>query len=435
VLSPFFYREEKENQRTWAIPPLMSHMKDAATDIEEFDFVYPLVTYDRYGSQHRLQIFQLLSFSGGPNQLEDKHEHFTIFPLYFQQRTSNPTNDYTALVPFYGQLKHRLFRDEISFVMFPIYSQTRKKDVVTDNYVFPFYHVRHGDGLHGWQLWPFIGREHKEVTIVTNRFGDPKTVGGHDKSFVLWPFYFNEFSGRGTDNPELLIASFPFYSQSRSPKRDVTSVLTLFSHEDDREKKYREWDLPWPLIVKARGEGKTITRYLPFFSHGYNTNFQSDSILWPIYKHYHFHSDTLVRDRKQILFFGYSRTSDTNVETGAFRSRTDLLPLYHYHRDFNGNTRLQFIAPIEVFVAGAHKIERDYSPVWAIWRDEHNAKTGASSQSLLWNLYRRDTTPETKKSCFLFGLFQSEQTGEGKRVRLFYIPLGKSRSPKAPFIL
>jgi hypothetical protein len=215
----------------------------------------------------------------------------------------------------------------------------------------------------------------------------------------------------------------------------VTSVLTLFSHEDDREKKYREWDLPWPLIVKARGEGKTITRYLPFFSHGYNTNFQSDSILWPIYKHYHFHSDTLVRDRKQILFFGYSRTSDTNVETGAFRSRTDLLPLYHYHRDFNGNTRLQFIAPIEVFVAGAHKIERDYSPVWAIWRDEHNAKTGASSQSLLWNLYRRDTTPETKKSCFLFGLFQSEHTGEGKRVRLFYIPLGKSRSPKPPFIL
>ena len=45
-----------------------------------------------------------------------------------------------------------LFRDEIFFVMFPIYSQTRKKDVVTDNYLYPFFHLRHGDGLHGWQV-------------------------------------------------------------------------------------------------------------------------------------------------------------------------------------------------------------------------------------------------------------------------------------------
>jgi hypothetical protein len=427
-LGPFFYSEEKESQRTWAIPPLMSDMKDAVADIEEFDFLYPLVTYDRYGSQHRLQFFQLLSFSGGPTQLEEKHKHFTIFPLYFQQRGSDTTNNYTALVPFYGQLKHRLFKDEIFFVMFPIYSQTRKKGVVTDNYVYPFFHLRHGDGLSGWQFWPIVGREHKVVTIVTNRFGDPQTVGGHDKFFVLWPFYFNEFSDRGTDHPEHLIASFPFYSQSRSPKRDVTSVCLLFSHEDDREKKYREWDLPWPLVVRARGEGKTMTRFLPFYSYGFNTNLQTDAILWPVYKHYHFHSDTLERDRKQVCYFAYSHLSDKNVQTGAVRSRTDLLPLYHYRRDFNGNTRLQIIAPLEVFVAGAHKIERDYSPIWSVWRAEHNAKTGASSQSLLWNLYRHDATPETKKTSFLFGLFQTESKPEGKRVRLFYIPVTSNKN-------
>src|ERR1043166_1695641 len=175
ALGPLYYFEEKENQRAWAIPPLISHMKDAATDIEELDFLYPVVTYDRYGSQHRLQFFQLLSFTGGPKQLEDKHEHFTIFPLYFQQRSSKPENNYTALVPFYGQLKHRLFRDEIFFVMFPIYGQSRKKDVITDNYLYPVFHLRHGDGLRGWQFWPIVGHEHKEVTVVTNRFGDPQT--------------------------------------------------------------------------------------------------------------------------------------------------------------------------------------------------------------------------------------------------------------------
>jgi hypothetical protein len=431
AVSPFYYSEEQEGRQTWAVPPFFSHMRDPATDSEEFDFLYPLVTFDRYGSQHRLQFFQLLSFTRTPTQLEKKHEHFTIFPIYFQQRGSDTNNNYTAVVPFYGQLKHRLFRDEIRFVMFPIYSQTRKKDVVTDNYFYPFYHKRHGDGLTGWQAWPFAGREHKDVTTRTNGFGDVETIGGHESHFVFWPFYFDEKNALGTYNPEHLVVSFPFYSSQHSPKRDSTSYLFLFSRVDDREKKYREWDMPWPFVVKARGEGKTTDRIFPFYSRAHNTNRETDFIMWPVYKHYHYVGESLDRERTQILLFGYSHITDKNIQTGAFRSRKDLLPIYNYRRDYNGNTRLQIFSPLEVFVAGSHKIERDYSPLWSVWRSEHNAKTGAASQSLLWNLYRHENTKDTKKSSFLFGLFQSRSTPDGKQAKLFYIPLGKSK-PAAP---
>jgi hypothetical protein len=71
-------------------------------------------------------------------------------------------------------------------------------------------------------------------------------------------------------------------------------------------------------------------------------------------------------------------------------------------------------------------VERSLSPLWSIWRAERNAKTGANSQSLLWNLYRRDATPETKKCSLLFGLFQYQSSPAGKRWRLFYIPMGKT---------
>ena len=108
---------------------------------------------------------------------------FTLFPIYFQQRSPDTNENYTALVPFYGHLKDRLFRDEIFFVMFPIYSETRKRDVVTDNYLFPFFDLRHGDGLHGWQFWPLVGAEHKDVTTRTNGFGETEIIGGHDKFF------------------------------------------------------------------------------------------------------------------------------------------------------------------------------------------------------------------------------------------------------------
>src|SRR2546425_2576645 len=119
ALGPLFYSQEQDTQRTSAVPPLFSHTKDPGTDSEEFDLLYPLLTYDRYGEQYRWQLFQLLSLSGGPTQQETSRNRFTFFPFYFQQRSSDPSENYTAFGPFYGHLKHRLLRDEVFFVMFP----------------------------------------------------------------------------------------------------------------------------------------------------------------------------------------------------------------------------------------------------------------------------------------------------------------------------
>jgi len=182
VLGPLFYQQQKESEHTWAIPPLLSYTKDPDVELKEFDFLYPILTYDQYGKQYRWQLLQLLSFSGGPMP-DDTRDRFTIFPFYFQQRSSDPTQNYTAVAPFYGHLRHHFFRDEIFFVMFPFYSETRKKDVITDNYVYPFFHLRRGPGLQGWQLWPLVGHEHKEVTTRTNGFNDVETIAGHDKRF------------------------------------------------------------------------------------------------------------------------------------------------------------------------------------------------------------------------------------------------------------
>ena len=217
ALGPFFYSEEEETQRAWAVPPLLSYTRDPATESKEFDFLYPVMTYDRYGEQYRWQFFQVLSFAGGPTQRETARDRFTLFPLYFQQRSSDPNENYTAVFPFYGHLKHRLFRDDIFFAMFPLYSETRKKDVVTDNYLWPLFSLRHGEALHGWKAWPLVGNEHKDVTTRTNGFGDVTTNGGHDSFFALWPLFFNTRSGIGTTNEQWQQASIPAYSVLRSP--------------------------------------------------------------------------------------------------------------------------------------------------------------------------------------------------------------------------
>lgn len=431
AVGPFWYRQQRGTERTWAVPPILSYTRDSDLELTEFDFVYPVLTYDRYGDQYRWQLFQLLSFAGGPTQTETNRNRFTLFPIYFQQRSSDTNENYTAYGPFYGHLKKRLMRDEIDYLMFPLYSKTRKGDVVTRNYVYPIFHLREGEGLKGWQVWPITGHEHKDPTWRTNRFGDPELVPGHDKRFAVWPIYFNGTTGMGTTNVSHEYGAIPAFSILRSPLRDSTTVLwPFFSKIDDRERHYKEWDAPWPLIVFADGEGKTTRRVFPFFSRASSTNLQSDFYLWPVYKYNAVHSDAIDRRRTRILFFLYSDIKQRNPETGVSLRRTDFWPFFTRRRELNGNTRLQVLAPLEPFVTGSHKIERDYSPAWSIWRAERNAKTGARSQSLLWNLYRRDVTQTSSKVSAFFGLYQASSTPELRETKILFIPI-KSAKPSA----
>jgi hypothetical protein len=429
ALGPLFYTQQKETQHIWAVPPILSYTRDPATETKQFDFLYPVMTYDRYGDQYRWQFCQIFSFAGGPMPDSNRHR-FTLFPLYFQQRSTDPSENYTALFPFYGHLQHRLARDRIFFVMFPLYGQTQKKDVVTDNYLWPFFDLRHGRGLRGWQFWPLVGNEHKDLTTETNGFGDVTIIGAYDKFFAVWPLFFNDRTGLGTPKVEWRQASLPAYAFLRSPARDSTTVLwPFFNHVIDREKQYREWDAPWPLIVFAHGKGKTMHRVWPFYSHGYNAKLRDDFWFWPVYKFDTVHSEPLDSRRTRICFFLYQDLTEKNTETGHYRRQTDLWPFFLRHRDFNGNTRLQILALLEPFTSNATKIERDYSPLWSLWRSEYNPDADARSQSLLWNLYRHETTPTVKKCSLLFGLFQYQSSSEGKRVRLFYIPLSRGRPP------
>jgi hypothetical protein len=446
AVGPLFYDQQKDSEKIWAFPPLFSHTTDPTVEYREDDFLYPLLTYESYGQEYRWQFCELLSFAGGQEPTGGDASRFTIFPFYFQQRSTNADENYTALIPFYGHLQHRLWRDKIFFVMFPIYGQSQKKDIVTDNYLFPFFHVRHGDGLFGWQFWPLVGNEHKDVTTQTNGFGDTTIVGGHDDFFALWPIFFKSTSNIGADGTarpqpgsgryikyqnggvtngvQTMWAVLPLYLQSRSPNRDVTDVLwPFFSWIDDREKQYHEWQGPWPFVIFTRGEGKTTDRVWPLFSQSHNATLESDSYLWPVYTFKRTHSDPLDLRRTRVLVYLFENTVEKSTATGVEKRRVDMLPFFTYHRDFNGNTRLQILAPVEPAVPNNRGIERNWSPLWSIWVSENNPQAGARSQSFLWNLYRHEATPTSKKCSLLFGLFQYQSDSDSKKLRLFYIPV------------
>jgi hypothetical protein len=443
--SPFFYTQQVETEKLWAIPPFFDKWSDASLEATETDYLYPFLTIRWYGKNYRWQLFQLFSFAGGPTQEEVPKKRFTLFPIYFQQRSPDTNLNYTALVPFYGHLVNRLFRDDIRFVMFPLYSKTQKKDVVTRNYLYPVFDVRHGDNMSGWQVWPLYGHDIKGATYRTNIADEVETNGGFNHTFILWPFYFHDELGIGTDNPEYRKTFLPFYNRSISPQRESMSWGWPFGHTvtDDRAAGFHESDWFWPLYVRADGS-KTIRRVWPIYSHATSTNgLESHWYGWILWKKNRLKSDPLDRQRTRVLYFLYSDITEKNTQTGEQYQRVDFWPFYTYRKDMQGRSYLQVLSIIEPVLPNNTPVVREYSHVYSLWRSEENPKTGVKTKSLLWNLWRREvqTKPSlendskkmvvSKKVSFLFGLFQHQSGLEGHSTRLFYIPLGKSQKTEA----
>jgi hypothetical protein len=432
VLGPIFGKERGKESTLWRLSPLMSSSVDTGADSYEFDLLYPLLTYDRFGAEYRWQLVQLLSFAGGESQEEVDKDRFTLFPVYFQQRSTDSNLNYTAVLPFYGRLQNRLFRDKARFILWPVYVQSRKRDVITDNYLFPLFHLRHGDALVGWQFWPLLGHEHKGVSTRTNSSGETELVAGHDKRFVLWPIYFEQRLGLGTENPERRLTLLPAFSLQRSPERDSTTVIwPLFTVIDDGPKGYREWQVPWPIIVVTRGEGKTGGRVWPIYGRMEGRGLESEFFLWPLYKRNRATDSALDRSHTRIALVLFSDLTEKNLAHGTALQRRHFLPLFTWRRDHEDRERLQVLALLEPLFPGHKSIERNLSPLWSLWRSERNPAADSASQSLLWNLYRWERSPAGKKCSLLFGLFQYQSSPEGKQWRLFHIPIFRKRTAEA----
>jgi hypothetical protein len=423
---PLFSAQQTGTQWEWDLPPLFSYTRTPDVDWTESEFLYPLFTWRRFGTEYRVQLLQVLSFSGGKTQAGPATRLFTLFPVYFQRRSDDPARNYTAVVPFYGHLQNRLFHDDIKFILFPLYAETRKKDVVTDNYLYPFFHVRSGGNVTGWQFWPVLGAEQKRPAPATNSLAEVEMAGGYNRFFAAWPFFLKDQSGLGTTNREDRVVVAPFYSRLRSPLRDEHCYGWPFGYWrlDDREKKYHEQDFLWPLFEVARGD-KTVTRIFPFYSRAAAAGVESDFYLWPLYKFQKSESPAIERERTRIAFFLYSDIREKNRQNGGSLHRVDFWPFFTWSRDTDQKQRLRALSLLEPFFVSNRSIAREYSQLWSVWRTEKDGRTGRASQSLLWNLYRHESGPRSKKFSLLFGLFQYQSDGKGANWRVCYIPFGK----------
>jgi hypothetical protein len=428
TFGPFYSKTSGETTSVSILPPLYSSLKEPAIEHTEWDVLYPLISSDRYGRESRLHFLQLLSFSGG-SQNKDESKTTTLFPFYFNKDSPDEEQNYRALFPFYGTVKNRLLRDQVKVVMFPLYVQTKKRDVTTDNYLIPFFHLRHGNELHGWQAWPLGGWESKDITTKTNVVGATSLVGGHRKLSIAWPFYFHDRTDLGTPAPKKHHALLPIFSSFTSPQRDSFTApwpIGLTMTRDD-EKKFQEISLPWPFIVFARGEGKQVNRIWPLFGTAANPSLASQFYLWPLYRGQQLETDYTTIKQKRWAFFLYVDKIETKKKDQSSTRRRDFWPLFTLRTSSSGEAQLQALALIEPFLPANETIARHYSPLWALWRSTVSADSKQRSTSFLWNLYRREATKKEVKGSALFGLVRWNRSEQGRSFKLFGINLNRKQ--------
>ena len=419
ALGPLFSQQNGAGYMSWSLAPLMSWWESPEKDSAEFDFLYPLITYNRTGQEYRWHFLQLFSGSGGEDQEAKQEKRVTLFPIFFSQKSEDPSRDYLAAGPFYGHLRNRLMRDEIEYVLFPLYSKTRKRDVITKNYLFPFMHVRTGAGLEGWQLWPLIGHEQRTPAPATDT---EIARTGFDKWFAAWPLFRHERMGQGTDRAESMDALLPLYVIQRTAQQDMTSVgFPFFYHRHVKSANYTERGAPWPFVVLGTGDGKSMQRFWPLYGIATNAALKKQFYLWPLLQTKSIDTDDLQRHQRRWLIAGYQSSDEFHPKTGATKSSRELWPLFTWRRDETGKERLQALALLEPILSGSKSIERNYSPLYSIWLHESDPNRMASSQSLLWNLYRREVEGEMRNVSLLFGLVQYKKTEERQSWKFFHL--------------
>lgn len=428
-LGPLFSREGKWTQNNLDIGPIWVSTEDPASENSEQNILYPFITRNRYGDETRVQVLQFLSWTKTAQDTEKPEspaepKGVTLFPFFFYKQPSSTTDGYWAFVPIYGELDNRLFKKHIEFVLFPLYARTEKKDYETWNVLYPIFHLRRGDGVQGWGILPLFGLESKDARVITNSWNDPEAVDGYHNGFFLWPF----ISWVTMENPDRRyltdVAVLPAFRVLRSDDRDSTTLLWPFLNwTEDRGEKYKELGFPWPLVVFARGEGKTLNRILPFFSIGEKGSLHSKSILWPLYRQNITDASTLYRRRDQILFFLYSDLRLRNKESGEESHRQSMWPLWHTSTDTQGTRDFKTLALLEPIFPLDEELQRAWSPLWTLYQSKAKADRSEKEWSTFLNLAHGQKSPTRKSWKFAYGMMSHESTTEEKVYKVFSFPV------------
>ena len=435
---PFLYKRPwSEGGAVAGFRPLYAQWRASDGQTREFNVLYPVFTYRTDGEAYRWSILQLVNRSGSraeanvtpPQSRPSQFDTFDIWPFWFSRNTGSKESSYRALFPIVGSVKSRFGQDKLSWTLFPFYARAEKKGATTRATPWPLIKTTRG-AEQGFAVWPLVGwRKKPEV---------------YRSSFFLWPLGWNNTiqppPGSPAGTPARREVGFlPFYTRETAAGFINESYLWPFFGYTDRSgpNRYHETRYFWPFLVQGEGDGRTVSRYGPFYTRSTKKEIEKTWVMWPVYREKRYTEAGLAHAQRQVLYFLYwsAEQRSTTNPAAARAKKSHLWPLYSKWDNGAGRRQLQFPSPLGVFFPDNERVRESWTPLFTLYRHDQRApgdvrhealwglmswtRTAVRSEFLLGPLVRVDSNPGEKRVALGSGLVGFRRTAE-KGWRLFW---------------
>jgi hypothetical protein len=401
--------------KVWGFRPLYIHgeFEGATTNA----LLYPLVTWQEKNGFRQFSFFQLVNNDRRRQAQGPDEEGLDVWPLYTSRQTGDPATSYRALFPIAGTVRQRFGKERLTWYLFPIYLNTDRAGMEVTTVVWPIFRFVHGEGHHGFEIWPLGGRRGRE--------------GDYDRQFYLWPIYHKSVRNMSEAQPDVSFGVLPFYSMTSGPGyRSETYGWPFFGYTHRTiPAPYDERRYFWPFLVQGHGEKRSINRWAPFYTHSLNKGYDKTWVMWPLYRRTAWEDETVAQEKKQLLFFLYwSQTQRSLTNPAAAPAyKTHFWPFVTVWDNGAGRRQVQALSPLEVFFPANDFMRQLYTPFFALYRYERQDAT-TYRHSLLWNAvtWRRH---EDSRAFHLGPLFSVQRDPTQKRIALISGVIGWQRRP------
>ena len=447
----------------------------------EWDFLWPLAQGKTFAGEKSWR-FLLAYYRDVEPGKPDGEYRFTVFPFWFGGRDKVET--YGALFPFGGHMRNFFFKDEIDFILWPIWMRSRIKDVETTDILWPIWSKTTSSDGHRerFRVFPFYmysknARQFEKQAIcwpfwTHATYTHPK---GKGEAWVAWPFL-----GRvNLENQKGWMFLPPFFQFIRGDECNRTYVLWPFYQ---RETGFRDKLYVWPFYgIRTDGPLRRQFWAWPFVFRNENTAGDKRSVRWNFVPFYSCVTDSVrpplsdaekkdlkdkIREiRKETFASGgvsamypslqpaVMQASRKNLEKleAEFRDdrpwsvahrRVSIWPLFYRESDIPTD-RVRFrtldlwpgndLPPVERSWAPLWTLAdyrrngpaSDFELLWGLYRQSGNAETGARDFSLFpfWR-HVRDANDTARRWSFLKGLLAYDREPDGSR-RFRFLWLGR----------
>jgi hypothetical protein len=373
VLTPIIYYHRGKEGHEFSVRPIFSIARDDAADSTVVDILYPLIKYKKYGADENFRVFPIIRDTKAdiaPDKTRIAHDYF---PLYWGR--SEDGKAYGGLFPVYGTVKDRFGKDDVLFLLWPVYSRTEEDAMTSHTVLWPVFRITTGDQGWGMRVFPIWG--HDEIT------------GKSYRTFFLFPLA--TFQGRylDTDAPMKDMYFIPFYVSRTTPYSRSTSVLwPFFTVSTNEHTNYLKISAPWPLISYARSDTLSLFQFAPFYRKRVTTDKdtvdESSYILYPLYSWGRTTSPSETEETYRFLLIDkYERTTFSD---GSDELQVYLFPLYDRSKTKTGEDATTVLYPLPLRDDG---FRRNYLPLFEIYKHEI-AADGTDRLTILHHLLVRE---------------------------------------------